>query len=1083
MASKQQLSAEQDRAAEPTLNVWVQANAGTGKTSVLVGRLLRILFRSDMGQKPNARDGILCLTYTNAGAAEMRNRILGSLRNWAYADDDTLRDLLAGISHETPPTDADLAHAREIFYKYIDDAGMLKIRTIHSFCEEVLHRFPIEAGIAPSWHLIAESDQKRLMANAFQELINSDASDAVKWAFDRIVGRISEYSYGGLLGILTDQYRTMFQMNQTFNYAEQFIDTIEKYLKPDTNIEQEFFLPANVQNRRDIINQITSDRATKTQLSASETIKNFIAGTIDFDEYKKVFLTADGSCRKKLKEYMLGEQELVHAYNQMQTDKTIYDDTRALFYLSDAFTKKYAGMKLAQNSLDFDDIILYTGRLFSNPEKMGWVLSQLDSNLAHILVDEAQDTSPEQWGILRALATNFFTTGDTDTPRSLFVVGDTKQSIYSFQGANPAEFTSTKGAIAQQIAHDKRDISEIPLSQSFRSTAPILSTVDHFFNDVSITSMTKFKNNAHKCFRVGDAGHVELHPLNSPASDDGGTTIADENTTISPVNDTNSGDSEQNISTAVRRRAYITEITDKIQDLLNNKTLASRGTPIVASDIMILVQKRTPFVAPLVAELKSRGIAVAGSDRIKLPEFPAIRDLLNLLRFCMNTSNDYALACVLKSPLFRMSEGDLFKISHARGRETLFNRINDLYPDIYNEIQQILTYKNMAPYSFFTSVLNTNNRRAKMISALGAQIIDPLEEFLTICLSYERTNPGGIAEFMQWFLDGASEIKRDMETGAGVRIMTVHASKGLDSPIVFLIDTIENPKSKRGGVGRMAHLNENGTAYIWSPDGADSDKFNAASAEKLQLQTEEYYRLLYVAMTRARDQLYIYGFGTTKNPPELAWHTTLSQILPSHPDAKIDANGVVQISCPQTRDAKPPKPAIATQANITSAPDIRSHEINFTPEHIVFDNTEPRDLDSFFASRETKKFATKTGTERHIRLQNICLDDDRDAVAVEIKQHPELIPFFDKNARTEVPIAGTLNGKFISRRIDRMIIDENSHTIKFIDYKTDIDKTIRRDRYVAQMYEYSKLISSAYPDYKVMGYILWTSDWTIDLVV
>ncbi|MCL2330940.1 MAG: UvrD-helicase domain-containing protein [Proteobacteria bacterium] len=1008
MAAKRALSTEQARASDPAMNVWVQANAGTGKTSVLVQRLLRILFRNDDDPRAGKNAGILCLTYTNAGASEMRNRILAELREWAYADDAQLRELLADIAHseipKTPPTDADLATARAIFYEYIDNPQMLKIRTIHSFCEEILRRFPMEAGISPAWRLVTEADQTRLMKDAFQELVNAspptgpqpcaptppkggvvncslnseqvsaellppwgesqsaslvsaqrDAVGGLTDAFFRITERISEYSYDQLLGVLTDQYRVMFQLNQSFNYQKQFIDTVRNFLSIDPLAGQKFWSPAAMDDRRKILglleSEILSPRKPAAYLvKAAQVIKKLMHDTnFDFDEYKTAFLTTTGAraTRVTKKEYLVAEQDRVYEYDQNRINQAIYDDTVALFTLSDAFTKKYAELKLSRNLMDFDDIILYTERLFSDPATMGWVLSQLDVQLSHILVDEAQDTSPEQWRILRALATNFFTNGEGENPRTLFVVGDTKQSIYSFQGANPVEFMLSKNNIAEQIASDQRVIAEVPLSQSFRSVPAILSTVDYFFNDVSITNLANFKNNVHKCFRAGEAGFVELNSVKIPFSDT--ETAADDD----EIDADDKAPVAEKIKNSVARREYIREIADKIEHLVTNETLESAGRRITPGDIMVLVQKRAPFAAPLVAELKSRNIAVAGSDRIVLPEFPAIRDLLNLVRFCLDTANDYALACVLKSPLFGFSESDLFAICHKRGDDTVFSRINVLRPEIYKELLQILEWANLPPYSFFMRLLNTGDRREKMIAALGGQIIDPLEEFLTIALSYERTQSGGLREFIQWFMEGGSEIKRDMEANSGVRVMTVHAAKGLDSPIVFLIDTIENPKSKREGAGRVVPISsvacpsswvgllrrsdsdgglggaiseknsnnkysnevapprlpsattppqEGGdateqktTAFLWSPDGNASEKFQAAADARLQTQVAEYYRLLYVAMTRARDRLYIYGFSPTKVPAEIAWHTQLAAILPGHPNAATDANGILRI--------------------------------------------------------------------------------------------------------------------------------------------------------------------------------------------
>ncbi|MCL2749357.1 MAG: hypothetical protein FWE50_04775, partial [Alphaproteobacteria bacterium] len=396
-------------------------------------------------------------------------------------------------------------------------------------------------------------------------------------------------------------------------------------------------------------------------------------------------------------------------------------------------------------------------------------------------------------------------------------------------------------AIADNIKNNLRIIQEIPLAQSFRSTAPILRTVDYFFN-----RLPDFTNNDHKIFRADAPGLVELHSLK----------LSEE-------------------KTAVARREYIKSIADKIANLVANG--------MAPSDIMVLVQRRAPFAAPLVNELKRRAVSVAGSDRIILPEFPAIRDLLNLTRFCINPNDDYALACTLKSPLFRFSEDDLFKICLNRDSNIL-SRIKELYPNDYNKLQQILDWSTvLAPYSFFTKILNTNDNRGKIIVALGTQVIEPLEEFLTICLSYERTQSGMLKQWLKWFIEGGSEIKRELSSAEGVRITTVHGSKGLEAAAVFLIDTIRTPRDKPG---KVIGISENG--WLWSPRQNNSDKWGIAAERAMREQLAEYWRLLYVAMTRARDMLFIHGFCTTKNPPLDAWHTKLWEILQSMSD--VEAN-------------------------------------------------------------------------------------------------------------------------------------------------------------------------------------------------
>ncbi len=858
MAQKRTLSPEQDIAANPAENVWVQANAGTGKTSVLVQRLLRILFRS-----PDIEScGILCLTYTNAGAGEMRNRILAALREWAMASDNDLRDMLCGVSENKNPTDIDIAHARQIFFTYIDNPEILKIKTIHGFCEEILRRFPLEAGISPSWTLVSDTAQRILMQNAFDHLINSSGNARTDAAFEHIVGRVSETAMPELLGMLTSQYKYFFGVDNFDNYRKYFIDTTRYFLNLDSPIQTET-TPEKLQN---IINLAKTEKKPLNYITKVINLtQKYIDKTIDFQEYKNAYLKADGDKIKNVasKDYMADEQERVYQINQHDLNQMVFDDTLALFDLSAAFAETYRELKARQNALDFEDLVLYTRRLFSKPDTMGWVLSQLNISLSYILVDEAQDTAPVQWDIMRMLAGDFFTDGDTARhPHTMFVVGDTKQSIYGFQGADPRAFAASRDEIATQIAQNMRTIREVPLTQSFRSLSAILNTVDKFFDDATVIEMTGFANNNHKCFRNDGTGLVELHKLTSKATDE------------------------------IDLNTYIRNIADRIKALIDSGEYAPK-------DIMVLVQRRAPMAAPLVKELKRRGIDVAGSDRIILPDFPVIRDMMNLVRFCLNTADDYSLCCVLKSPIFRLTERDIFNVCKIKNDEnaikkrngnaqptTVYQVLADTNPDVYNRLTELLNASaTMSPYSFFNNVLSGDVRES-MIAALGNQVVDPLEEFMTICLAYERTMTGTLRHFLKWFITGSSEIKRDMDSASGVRIATVHGSKGLEARAVFLIDTIRTPD-----VENMAtitpellpvHMRSDKfpAPWIWLPrtsGAADAPTAALNAAHKIHI--AEYYRLLYVAMTRARDALFIYGFTNNKNPPNDAWHTQLWRVL------------------------------------------------------------------------------------------------------------------------------------------------------------------------------------------------------------
>lgn len=874
MGKKINLSPEQDMAANPAENVWVQANAGTGKTSVLVQRLLRILFRS------NDLDscGVLCLTYTKAAAGEMRNRILSELQKWAMASDKELLELLDGVSENKPATADDIAHARTIFFKYIDDPELLKIKTIHGFCEEILRRFPLEAGLSPSWNLVSDDTQRILLQDSFSQLINSSNDTRTNDAFAHIVGRIDETRVGALLSILSEHYKDFFQIENLDNYRKYFIDTTTEFL----NLSKPIQTTISVEMLKKII--FDSEAELKTQKKPATYLiniinytKQYIDKTIDFEKYKDAYLTQNGTPIKNVskKDFLIEEQQRVYEVNQYNLARQIFKDTISVFDLSASFAKIYSTIKQQRNLLDFDDLILYTRKLFSAPDVMGWVLSQLNVKLSHILVDEAQDTSPDQWDILRLLSGDFFTDGDTSKrTHSLFVVGDTKQSIYGFQGADPKAFDNSRTEISRQIEQTMRKIQEVPLVQSFRSMPQILYTVDAFFNDEETKEKTGFINNSHKWVKSDKNAFVEINKIFDCQEDD------------------------KNI------HSYISVIADKINSIIKEGIFSP-------SDIMVLVQNREPMTPLLVKQLKLQNIPVAGSDRIKLPDFPAIRDLLNLVRFCTNITDDYSLCCVLKSPIFRLDEAEIFNLCKLKNEQnkskqnsdsnytptTVFEVLQKTNSETSARLNEFINWsKTMGPYSFFTNVLNTDNTRKSMISALGNQIIDPIEEFLTICLAYERTQSGTLYHFLKWFIIGGSTIKRDMDSASGVRIVTVHSSKGLEAPVIFLIDTVRTPKKDSifpiTPEMQSNELRARGrsfpTPWLWSPKTDSNELRGEAETALNKVRIAEYYRLLYVAMTRAINRLYIYGFvPKNKSAQELSWHSQLWRVLSKNPKAIV----------------------------------------------------------------------------------------------------------------------------------------------------------------------------------------------------
>jgi len=621
------LSPEQAIAADPTKNVVVQANAGTGKTFVLVQRLLRILFYEfddnipflERDYRNNKSFGILCLTYTNAGAAEMQSRILSAVMDWARATDDELCKILAEITKS--PNTGDITKARQIFYYLIDHPYILKIQTIHSFCESVLRRFPIEAGAPPAWRLVSGAEQKRLLKDSFGHMMSrpnhfssmgllgtiQDKTDQkdLDSAFDNILNEISEHSIDTLISVIHSEYKHIISFKQKNININQIIDNTAKFLQ--------------VYN--------PPDRP-------------------EFYDKKEFYLKKDGEIRKLGTKKWTPQDHIdaqaVYLYSQYQNNLKILQNSHDLLLVCNAFAQSYIELKNRRSLLDFDDILHKTNMLFQNPKAMGIVLSSLDFNLKYILVDESQDNSPEMWSIIFAMLDNFFDQptsaaglydlGATNViPRSLFVVGDAKQSIFSFQGANPAEFNETPKKIKKLSSEKMREYACVELNESRRTTGAILDVVDYFFTNSKLVGMPEKLQ--HKCWRTDDAGLVQIIPKFLKQGDEKGN------------------------KTKVR---YIREIADKIERLVKEG--------VSADDIMVLVQRRNPFAPMLSADLKRRKIEVAGSDRVSLPEFSSVRDLLNILRFAINPSDDTALANVLRGPLMRWSEAQLMEL--CIGRDT-----------------------------------------------------------------------------------------------------------------------------------------------------------------------------------------------------------------------------------------------------------------------------------------------------------------------------------------------------------------------------------------------------------------------------
>ena len=1145
----------QSEAADPGASVWVSANAGTGKTHVLTQRVLRLLLSG------TAPERILCLTYTKAAAAEMSKRVFDTLSGWVGLDDNALTSALAALLSRAPSA-SERQLARTLFTCAIETAGGFKVQTIHAFCERLLQRFPLEAGIAPGFQILDDHTGRTLIREAIDATLTEATTDrsaplgralttAIRYAaddhFDAVLGEaISKRAL--LESLARSQFR--YPAGDPFATAGEVLSRAFG-VRPGANaaklaaaMEQVLDL-ATLARLRDALSG-----GLKTDVTAAEKLSAALSSTgcqrrENLEDY---FLTADGSPRKNLmtkailKAHPDLETQATGAqarFLALRTELSGFDAvaaTLALYRLAGTVLQRYERAKAARAALDFEDLIVKTGNLLNQRDGAAWVLYKLDGGLDHILVDEAQDTSPAQWVVIEAIAAEFFNdtgAGARTETRTVFAVGDEKQSIYSFQGAAPEMFALKGAHFAQRAAAIGMPWQQTALTLSFRSSAPVLAAVDHIFADpaatpgLMTTGLAKIK---HEVKRIGQAGLVELWPTELPETveETGAWSPLDEQTPSSPVT-----------RLAARIAATIGGWLD------NGEKLASENRPIREGDILILVRKRAPFAPAIVAALKQAHIKVAGADRIELLNQIGVQDLLVLGDFLTLPEDDLALAAILKCPLFGLDDNDLLTLCHQR-KGTLWKALLDAgtAPGKFNAARERLKRWRkdadfMPPFEFYAEVLDSDGGRAALINRLGPDAADGINAFLNLALTYDDNAPPSLTGFLSAVRDTGRTIKRDMEQGRNeVRVLTVHGAKGLEAPIVFLPDTC-TVKSGRTPSGLLALEgldlpSATPDLVVWPVKGSSSlPPIAQAKASLAAREKEELNRLLYVALTRPRDRLYVAGFQTRDTLPPGCWYDTIDRALTPHlhtmtlADGRIvrrletaqtatsDSNGTrpasdesaaplpAWISQRAPREAQPALPLAPSRL----APydfDAEGEPLAHPPQPAPARPSEP--VASPPAPGGTDRFLR--GTLTHALLQYLpdlppaswpaaargFIDRRGDALPARVRQSivtetlavlcdPAFAPLFGVGSLPEVPIVAELanpKGKGpplkLTGQIDRLI--ETAHDCLIVDYKSNRPPPTSLAEvphaYIAQLAAYRIALAAIFPGKTVRAALLWT---------
>lgn len=1041
---------KQQLASNPLNSVWVSASAGSGKTKVLTDRVLNLLLSDTLPEK------ILCLTFTKAAAAQMSNRINNMLKSWAVLPDEKLKIELQKLNG-LPPTAEIIKKARCLFVKVLETPGGMKIMTIHSFCQSVLKRFPIEAGISPQFDVIDETQSHKLMHMAIQKTF-------LQASFKQDTAVLSDYFDEKAI----QEIFKMILANQS-----KLSDIIQKYPQSETlkNELKKYFSLNKYQSEKEIIKE------------------NF-----DLDEFEKLKQTLLTKDQKKILSKKADHPLASCLMNTLERirewEVTII--TTALINIIAHVLQNYIRLKKEESYLDYSDLITTTKNLLQNTSMALWVLFKLDGGIDHVLVDEAQDTNPDQWQIIRLISEEFFAGlgRETNVVRTIFAVGDKKQSIFSFQGADPSEFERMHHFFEERVITAQKRFETVPLNVSFRSTRSVLEIVNYLLkNPCARKGVIQPQEEAwHTAFREKDAGLVEIWPLETTES----------------IEKPGAWSFPESVKTQSAVTKLAQKIASKIKALLLSKEfLESKGRPIEPNDFMILVRKRSKIVPELVRALKEKNVPVAGVDRLLLTDHIAVQDLISVAEFVLLPEDDLNLACLLKSPLFKLTEEDLFTLAHNRGNSSLWEQVQKYFPQIAQKMKNILNQAdNMPVFEFFSYLLGPFKGREAFISRLGDEANEALDEFLTLTLNFEQTEIPSLQNFLKWISGRDIEIKRDLDQSDtnAVRIMTVHGSKGLEGNIVFLPDTRTVPTVKE--------------TFIWTKNGLPlwiprtqlkTPKTESLLNEIKQLQMEEYNRLLYVALTRAQDRLYICGWeNKPTNQTEKKstahngnWYDLIMDSLP--PTIHPDENGIIRIECKQEKPVEKQKMVTVKKGKKPLPEYIFQIPFPETPLSKPLMPSKMQEEDTFSDSvlGIDQAYARRRGIFIHKLLQYLpdVPPEDRMKAATRLKPEDIEIPknlfslfqreefqlLFGKNSLAEIPVAGIIENRVVSGQIDRLVITDKE--VLIVDFKSNRHVPENPENiasiYKTQLKTYKGLLKNVFPDRVIRTFLLWTENLTL----
>ena len=1128
--------ATQARASDPRSSAFVSANAGSGKTHVLVQRVIRLLLARVPPEK------ILCITFTKAAAANMAERVFSTLGHWVTLSDDALDAAIveAGIVR----SDAKLRmRARELFACALETPGGLKVQTIHALCTRLLQQFPFEANVPARFTVLDERDQNEMMERANLKVLldaSRDPDSAGGRALNVAMASAADVTFKDVVREACLSRDHFMAWTDSAGSVEAAAAQMSAALGVDSadrieDVEREIVDGPHLPRSRWKEVAAILDSGAKSEQGHADRLRAALTsiGAAQVDEYLGIFLTDERTPRKTVVTKKFGdnnpgvanlferEGQRIGPLIERRRAVTVRDRTQALLAIATAAAANYRREKRERGLLDYDDLIDKTLEMLDRVSS-GWVHYKLDRGVDHVLIDEAQDTSPRQWDIVAHIISEF-TSGEgarEGVTRTIFAVGDEKQSIFSFQGAAPREFDTRRRGLEKKFVDAGLKFDPVSFTYSFRSGPAILQSVDHVFREEMIYRSIHSAETGYPIHDyLADAGPSlidlwELQLLDKREDMEGWRAPFDGISATSPE-----------VKLARRIQA---EIKLLVESGATTGPTADRR-PLRYGDMLVLVRRRGNAFDAVIQALKHADIPVAGADRLKLTEHIAIIDLMNLADALLLSHDDLALAVALKSPLFGLTDDDLFKLAWQR-KGSLRAALNQ-HAATDSKFQAALARLSACearvlqetPFAFYAWLLGGDGGRSRILKRLGHEANDALDEFLELALGYERKAPASLQGFMAWLRAADLEVKRDMEISRDeVRVMTVHGAKGLEAPVVFLVDTTTSPADTQRL--KLIHLPQGNAAphapgvVVWAGKKAeDPAEVAAARAAMLSDTEDEYRRLLYVAMTRAADRLIVGGClpGNMNSVRRFSWYDLIGKGLGN---SGLHEQTIETSHGPVKRYSRPEDvtvPAGAASAPATSASSELPPWLHTpAPREAAGDDllrpSDPAENEGHRTrngeSVQARARALQRGTLVHRLLQSlpdVALARRRDAALNYLARNADgwtagdrealaegvlaliadtrFAPVFAPHSRAEVSIVGRLErpgrpAAVVSGQIDRLVVTPDE--VLIIDFKTNhAPPKLPAEAppgYVRQLALYRAVLQKLYPRLPVRAALLWT---------